>query len=72
MSEDPARNRYFLMVLAQIVAVAGAVFGLVIIGRSDAMELKLLGAAILLSGLYCVAVVPRALARRWRTPPQQD
>lgn len=72
MSEDPARNRYFLMVLAQIVAVAGAVFGLVIIGRSDAMELKLLGAAILLSGLYCVAVVPRALAHRWRTPPSQD
>ncbi|PKP93110.1 MAG: hypothetical protein CVT77_06800 [Alphaproteobacteria bacterium HGW-Alphaproteobacteria-16] len=72
MSEDPARNRYFLMVLAQIVAVAGAVFGLVIIGWSEAMELKLLGAAILLSGLYCVAVVPRALARRWRTPPQQD
>ena len=69
MTEDPARNRYFLMVLAQIGAVAGAVFGLVILGKADTMWMRLLGAAILLSGLYCIAVVPRALARRWRTPP---
>lgn len=72
MTEDPARNRYFLMVLAQIGAVAGAVFGLVILGKADTMWMRLLGAAILLSGLYCIAVVPRALARRWRTPPTPD
>ncbi len=69
MTEDPARNRYFAMVFAQMIAVAGAVFGLVIIGRSDAIWLRILGAAILISGLYCIAVVPRAMARRWRTPP---
>lgn len=72
MTEDPARNRYFLMVFAQIAAVAGAVFGLVILGKADTMWIRLLGAAILLSGLYCIAVVPRALARRWRTPPTPD
>lgn len=72
MTEDPARNRYFLMVFAQIVAVAGAVFGLVILGKADTMWIRILGAAILLSGLYCIAVVPRALARRWRTPPTPD
>ncbi|MEG3180860.1 hypothetical protein [Sphingomonas sp. LT1P40] len=70
MIEDPARGRYYMMVSSQIAAVAGAVFGLVIIGRSNTTELKILGAAILLAGLYCVAVVPRALARRWRTPPE--
>ncbi|MBX3594234.1 MAG: hypothetical protein KF783_07165 [Sphingomonas sp.] len=57
------------MISTQIAAVAGAVFGLVIIGRSDVLELKILGAAILIAGLYCLAVVPRALARKWRTPP---
>ena len=72
MTEDPARNRYYLMVLTQIAAVAGAVFGLVILGKADTMWMRLLGAAILLSGLYCLAVVPRALARRWRTPPAPD
>lgn len=70
MTEDPARNRYFAMVFAQMIAVAGAVFGLIIMGRAEDMVMRLLGAAILLSGLYCIAVVPRALARRWRTPPQ--
>ncbi|WP_447726515.1 hypothetical protein [Sphingomonas koreensis] len=72
MTEDPARNRYFLMVMSQIVAVAGAVFGLVILGKADTMLMRLLGGAILLSGLYCIAVVPRALARRWRTPPTPE
>lgn len=70
MSEDPARGRYFLMVFAQMIAVAGAVFGLVIMGRAEEMTVRILGAAILISGLYCIAVVPRALARRWRTPPE--
>ncbi|HSX56395.1 MAG TPA: hypothetical protein VLG14_13915 [Sphingomonas sp.] len=72
MTEDPARNRYFTMVFVQMVAVAGAVFGLVILGKADTMWMRLLGAAILLSGLYCIAVVPRALARRWRTPPSDQ
>lgn len=72
MTDDPARNRYFLMVMSQIAAVAGAVFGLVILGKSDTTLMRLLGAGILLSGLYCIAVVPRALARRWRTPPAPD
>ncbi len=70
MTEDQARNRYFTMVFAQMIAVAGAVFGLIIMGRAEDMPMRLLGAAILMSGLYCIAVVPRALARRWRTPPQ--
>jgi hypothetical protein len=29
---------------------------------------RLLGAAIVLSALLLVAIVPKALARRWRTP----
>ncbi len=71
MTEDPARGRYFAMVFVQMIAVAGAVFGLVIMGRTEDMWLRILGAAILISGLYCIAVVPRAMARRWRTPPTE-
>ncbi len=69
MNEDPARNRYFAMVGVQLVAVIGAVFGLVLAGRATGWVQTILGGAILLSGLYVMAVVPRAMARKWRTPP---
>ncbi|MGC6399807.1 hypothetical protein ACNI3Q_04395 [Sphingomonas sp. FW199] len=67
-AERTARNRYFLIVLANMACVAGAVLGLLLIGRSVDTLPRILGAAILLTGLYCMAVVPKALARRWRSP----
>lgn len=70
---DPAttaRNRYFLIALSRIAGVAGALFGLVLIGRAVAFEQKALGTAIVISALVMIAVVPRSLARRWRTPPE--
>ena len=66
-----ARNRWLLIVAARLGGVVGAVFGLVLIGRAVALEQKLLGMAIVLSALVVIAVVPRGLARRWRTPPEQ-
>lgn len=65
-----ARQRYFTMMAVEIAGVAGAVFGLVLAGRSVAMGPRLLGAAIVLSALAVIATVPRAMARRWRTPPK--
>ncbi|MBA15919.1 MAG: hypothetical protein CMN73_06150 [Sphingomonas sp.] len=70
-SDKLARNRYFMLAGVNIVAVVGAVFGLILAGRATSWELTVLGGAILLSGLYVMAVVPRAMARRWRTPPAQ-
>jgi uncharacterized membrane protein YhaH (DUF805 family) len=67
-AERLARTRYFLIVLVNLVASAGAVFGLVIAGRAHSGAQQLLGGALLLSALYVMAVVPRAMARRWRTP----
>jgi NO-binding membrane sensor protein with MHYT domain len=72
MSENVARNRYFAMVGVQLIAVIGAVFGLVLAGRATSWEQSLLGGAILLAGLYVMAVVPRAMARKWRTPPPEE
>ncbi|MBO9714485.1 hypothetical protein [Sphingomonas sp.] len=68
--EAQARNRYFAMAAVNIAATAGAVLGLVIAGRSSSWEGSVLGGAIILSALYVMAVVPRAMARRWRTPPE--
>jgi len=65
-----AQKRYFLITGVNIVATAGAVFGLVIAGRTNNWEGSILGGAILLSALYVMAVVPRAMARRWKTPEQ--
>ncbi|MFC3579636.1 hypothetical protein [Sphingomonas hylomeconis] len=71
MSEpDQARNRYFLMTGSRLLGVAGALLGLVLIGRAVAMEQKLIGLALVLAAMLFIAVVPRALARRWRTPPE--
>lgn len=65
-----ARKRYYMMAGVNLLATAGAIFGLVIAGRSNDWYGQLLGGAILLSGLYVMAVVPRAMARKWRTPPE--
>ncbi|MFV0625611.1 hypothetical protein ACBY01_16600 [Sphingomonas sp. ac-8] len=66
---DPARNRWLVLVLLRIAAAGGAVFGVVLLARAIAMPQKLLGVAIVLSALYVMAVVPRALAHRWRSRP---
>lgn len=65
---DPARQRYFIIVAVNMVATAGAVFGLVIAGKTEIWEYRILGGALLLSSLYLMATLPRSLARRWRTP----
>jgi len=65
-----ARNRYFIIVGVNMLATAGAVLGLLIAGRSVTTQNSVLGGALLLASLYMMAVVPRWLARRWRTPPQ--
>ena len=66
--ERLAAKRYYAIAGMHLIATAGAVFGLVIAGRSTSIEYTVLGAAILLSSLYVMAVVPRAMARRWKTP----
>lgn len=63
-----ARRRWLLIVLTRLVGTAGAVFGVVLLGRAEAIGPRLLGAAIVLSALLMIATVPRALAHRWRSP----
>lgn len=63
-----AQKRYFMIQGVNIAACAGAVLGLLIAGRSVTTFHTILGGALILASLYVMAVVPRALAKRWRTP----
>jgi hypothetical protein len=63
-----ARRRWLALVGSRLVAMAGAVFGLVLLSRAPDWPGKLLGIGIVLSALIVTAVVPAHLARRWRSP----
>lgn len=68
MNEATARRRWLLIVLVRLAGTAGAVFGLVLVGRAQALGPKLIGIGIVLSALLMIATVPRTLAHRWRSP----
>ncbi|MFA6123775.1 MAG: hypothetical protein WCS75_09535 [Sphingomonas sp.] len=65
------RNRYLAITATRIGGSAGALLGLVLIARADAPIPKIIGTALVLSALLMIAIVPRALAKRWRSPPAQ-
>ncbi|KQN93123.1 hypothetical protein ASE95_11190 [Sphingomonas sp. Leaf231] len=65
---DPARPRWAAMVAVRLAATAGALLGIVLLGRAQTLAPRLLGIAIVVSALWMLAIVPRALARRWRSP----
>ena len=67
-TEATVRNRWLALVGSRILGVAGALLGLVLVGQAATTGQRILGAAIVLSALLMIAVVPAALARRWRTP----
>jgi len=69
-ADRTARNRYFIMTAARLGSAAGAVFGFVLIGQAQGAPQRWLGAAIVVSAMLVMATLPRALARRWRTPPE--
>jgi hypothetical protein len=48
--------------------VAGALLGLILIARAHDLGPKILGTAIVLSAMALIAIVPRSLAHRWRSP----
>jgi len=66
---DPARARYFTMAGARLAGAIFAVIGIVLIGRAEMDEQRWIGTAIVVLGLIEMALLPRMLARRWRTPP---
>ncbi|MBX9732218.1 MAG: hypothetical protein K2X59_12900 [Sphingomonas sp.] len=68
--DNVSRQRYFMMTAARLAGAGGAAFGVVLLGRAHSLGPQILGVAIVLSSMAMMALVPRALAARWRTPPQ--
>lgn len=64
---DPAQGRWFAIVAVRVAATAGIVFGLVLLVRAIDWTTRGLGIAILLAAFWCLAIVPRAMAHRWRS-----
>jgi DMSO/TMAO reductase YedYZ heme-binding membrane subunit len=67
---DPARNRFFVMGISRVLGVALALFGLVLTQNIPGRAGMIAGIILILAGLAAIAFLPRALARRWRTPPE--
>ena len=70
--DTQARNRYFTIVATRLGGSAGALLGLLLIARADTTLPKVIGTALVLSAFLMIAIVPRALARQWRTPPGDE
>lgn len=70
MATDPARSRWLVLVLVRLATATAAVLGIVLLARADAMPGKVVGGALVLVALWSMAVLPQALARRWRSPSQ--
>ena len=70
MSDDAlAYRRWLTLTLVRLFLAADAVFGLMLIGRATTLLPKLIGMGLVLGSLLMMALIPRALTRRWRTPP---
>ncbi len=70
-ARDPARARYFVMAGARLSGALFAVIGIVLVGRATVTEQSVIGTLVVVLGLIEMALLPRMLARRWRTPPER-
>jgi drug/metabolite transporter (DMT)-like permease len=67
---DPARGRYAVMTLIQIVGIVDALIGLYLLARPPVPGAGVVGIGMLLSALVLIVIFPLMLARRWRSPPE--
>jgi membrane protein YdbS with pleckstrin-like domain len=70
-TDTQSRNRWLIITLVRMVAIAGAIFAIVLIARAPTWPPKALGVAIVLSAIYMSWAIPASLAHRWRTPGDQ-
>ena len=64
---DPALPRWGAIMAVRFAGTFGAVLGVVLLGRADSWGPKALGVAIVAAALWFLAIVPKALAPRWRS-----
>lgn len=66
-ANDPARSRFAIIQLVRIFGVACVIAGMAIGARKVDLHLWA-GYLLIANGLIDVFVVPKVLARKWRSP----
>ena len=64
---DPAQARFLVLTMVRLMAAVQVVLGVVIIGGKLGLP-YIVGAALVLTGVLEFFLVPRLLAKRWRSP----
>lgn len=67
MTEDPAKKRFFTLVILRFTGVALAFLGIAIIMKRLVEPADLIGTILLVIGAFDVLVFPTILMRRWKT-----
>lgn len=63
---DPAQARFMVLTMVRLMAAVQVVLGVVIIGGKLGLP-YVVGAALVLTGVLEFFLVPRLLARRWKS-----
>ncbi len=63
------KKRFMAIQMMRLAGAALILFGVLISGGKIDLP-PLLGYVIVLAGIFDLLIMPRMLARRWRTPPQ--
>lgn len=69
MSDTRARNRFFVISFVRLGGAVLMMFGLLIANRRLGTLPREAGIVLVLFGAFEFALLPRLLARRWRSPP---
>lgn len=67
---DPARSRFILLTVLRVSGVALMLCGMGVMVKGTIQQADLIGGMIFAIGFLEGLVLPRLLARRWRTPPE--
>lgn len=65
---DPARTRFFILGLVRLGGVVLAFLGISVMAKHWVEPADFIGGALIVIGAVGVLVVPRVLAKNWRSP----
>lgn len=67
MNDDPARNRFFTLTAIRFSGAALVALGAANIGKRWIEPADPVGTALLFAGAVAILLIPRLLAKRWRS-----
>jgi hypothetical protein len=69
MTPDPARSRFILLTVLRVSGIALMLCGMGVMVKGMMQQSDLIGGMLFALGFVEGLILPRMLARRWRTPP---